>query len=127
MKRIRDAFGRSVVVSAFVGFLALVPAAAAAPGDLDPTFGDAGRLVSDLGYQASDMQLDDEGRLVVAIGDDVSSPPQDDEFQVARFLPSGELDATFGTGGVARVSISPARATRLNIEIDPLGRIERPS
>jgi uncharacterized delta-60 repeat protein len=67
--------------------------AASTPGSLDPTFGNGGKVLTDLGVGAgvpSDAVLQPNGDIVVSGG-----------FGVARFLPTGKLDTTFGSGGLA--------------------------
>jgi len=68
-------------------------AAASTPGSLDPTFGNGGKVLTDLGVGAgvpSDAVLQPNGDIVISGG-----------FGVARYLPTGKLDTTFGTGGLA--------------------------
>jgi uncharacterized delta-60 repeat protein len=68
-------------------------AAASTPGSLDPTFGNGGKVLTDLGVGAgvpSDAVLQPNSDIVVSGG-----------FGVARYLPTGKLDTTFGTGGLA--------------------------
>lgn len=78
-------------------------AAQAAPGDLDPTFGDAGIVQTHIGaadsFDRSDaMVLDGSGRAVV-VGT-TSTPIGDAELVIARYLSDGSLDASFGSGGI---------------------------
>ena len=66
-------------------------AARAAPGDLDPSFGTAGRV--GLSDHAWDLRvLPDDGFLVLA--------PR----WVARYLPDGDIDTSFGEGGYSRLA-----------------------
>ena len=68
-------------------------AAASTPGSLDPTFGNGGKVLTDLGVGAgvpNDAVLQPNGDIVVSGG-----------FGVARYLPTGKLDTTFGNGGLA--------------------------
>jgi uncharacterized delta-60 repeat protein len=65
-------------------------------GSLDPSFGTGGKATSkfgDLSY-AADTILLSGGRLGVAIGHDTG-------FDVARYLPNGLLDKSFGAHGMA--------------------------
>jgi uncharacterized delta-60 repeat protein len=84
---------------------------AAAPGDLDPAFGDHGRV-----QLPFDGGLDDwvagarpaivrqpDGRVLVARTDLVGSGWKDSEVAVARLRTDGTLDPEFGTGGVVRL------------------------
>ncbi len=77
-------------------------------GSLDPTFGDGGRVISDLGAsdRVEDLALQSDGRIVVA------SWRSGSKFVVARYTSAGDLDPTFGTGGVALISVGQAAHTR---------------
>ena len=101
---------RSVGV-AFAAVLAAVvctvPAAtSAAPGDLDPTFGGDGKVVTVVsvgpfrgGSAVEDIAQDAAGRLVVAGEVAYDDSPVVDVL-VARYLPDGTLDGSFGGDGV---------------------------
>ena len=68
---------------------------AASPGSLDPSFGVAGRLQTDIVSDdfIGDIAVQDDGKIV-AVG---SSGVQD--FTVLRYLVNGNLDTTFGGDG----------------------------
>jgi uncharacterized delta-60 repeat protein len=69
--------------------------ASAAAGDLDPTFGNAGRVVTSFPGgldSAEDVALQSNGKIVV--GGSSGS-----DFALTRYNADGTLDATFGTGG----------------------------
>ena len=72
--------------------LVLAGPAAAAPGDLDLTFSDDGRQVTDFGGDdaATSLALPPDGWIVAA-------GTRDGDFALARYLPDGSLDPTFGT------------------------------
>ena len=88
-----------------------------ASGQLDPTFGNrlgiynvrsGWRLhqIPDTGFEhAEAVVIDAQGRLLV-VGGDGSFPRS--RFLVARYLPSGDSDSTFGTGGVKSVQFPGA-------------------
>lgn len=93
--------------------------AIAKPGDLDPAFGDGGRVLVPLpthfvGVRAVAEQPDD--RLIV-VGQAEAFP------FAARFLPDGRLDATFGEGGVTYVSLPGGGRTLHAAVVQPDGRI----
>jgi uncharacterized delta-60 repeat protein len=71
-------------------------------GTLDPTFGNTtgNRALANFGGSDAglDMALQSDGKIVVAGYTDVGG---DTDFAVARFMPNGALDTTFGTGGKA--------------------------
>jgi len=72
-----------------------------ANGTLDNTFGTGGKVTIDEDQynidDINDMVVDPSGNIFV-LGDD--------DFVVAKFTSNGTLDNTFGTGGVAQISIS---------------------
>lgn len=84
--------------------LVVAGVAFAAPGDLDPTFGNGGIVIEDLGAvngNGTTGVVDSEGR-VLALGR-LNDGGWD--FVIYRYLPDGEPDPTWGTNGVARVDI----------------------
>jgi uncharacterized delta-60 repeat protein len=92
-------------------------------GSLDLTFGTGGRVVTSLGSTpefgwAAAIQPD--GKIVVAgqvdtagVGDAV----------VLRYEPDGTLDATFGIGGVALLTIGSGLDTGYGLALQPDGKI----
>ena len=79
---------------------ALSASISAAPGDLDPTFGNGGKRTDWAGY-ASEVAIQPDGKIVV-VGDACCSLAGVD-FRVARYNPDGSPDTTFG-GGTGRVT-----------------------
>ncbi|HLY37726.1 MAG TPA: CARDB domain-containing protein [Candidatus Binatia bacterium] len=69
-----------------------------ADGNLDLTFGSAGRVVTDFGGrdEAFALALQPDGKIVVA---GVSNQGGTMDFALARYGSDGDLDATFGSGG----------------------------
>ncbi|MGH8594775.1 MAG: hypothetical protein ACREV3_13270 [Gammaproteobacteria bacterium] len=76
----------------FVVFTAQV---AAAPGDLDPTFGDRGKVTTDFAFidLARDVALQPSDYKIVVVG------RTDSNFALARYHSDGSLDTSFGKGG----------------------------
>jgi uncharacterized delta-60 repeat protein len=106
----------AVVVALLV---ALVPGPVrAADGDLDPTFGDAGRVVATYpnGAGANDVAIQPDGKIVVAgwVGA---------RFTVARYLPGGTLDPAFGTDGLVKTTIGDLGDEARAVALLPDGRI----
>jgi uncharacterized delta-60 repeat protein len=86
-------------------------------GSLDQTFGSGGVKISSIGSNvANGVALTADGQIVVA-GDDAG------DFRLARYDANGELDATFGTGGIAKTDISGADDFAQDLTIDSAGRI----
>jgi len=91
-------------------WLAVAPAMAQqpwVPGTLDQTFGSAGKLTTDFfggSDQINAVAAMWDGRFVAAgtvIGRNLVGSGSSPNFAVARYLPNGTLDATFGTNGLA--------------------------
>jgi uncharacterized delta-60 repeat protein len=87
-------------------------------GALDKTFGTGGNVqttIDSSGVPAvpSALLLQKDSKIVVggtAIGD---SPTTESEFALARYLSTGKLDTSFGTGGIVRTLIpSPTGTTK---------------
>ena len=78
----------------------------AAPGDLDPSFDADGRVLSDLSHSENVLALvaQPDGKLVAA---GFSGEGLDTDFALARYNPDGDLDTSFGQGGVVRTLLGP--------------------
>jgi uncharacterized delta-60 repeat protein len=78
-----------------------------AAGVLDPTFGSGGTVITSVpGGTGNDagtgLGLQPDGKILVAGRSNRTATERDG--LVARYLPNGTLDATFGVGGIAMVS-----------------------
>ena len=98
------------------------PAALAAPGDLDASFGASGIARTHIGATDSldrpdAMVLDSSGRMIVA--GSTSTPIGDSELVIARYHSDGSLDASFGTGGIIKSNAGSPHA----VTLDAAGRI----
>src|SRR5687767_2252652 len=105
---------RSVILALSV-FFALTTSLSAAPGDLDPTFGNGGIVIGGVPYtlaNAEGMALQADGKIVV-VGDDY-------DFRVARYNPNGSLDTSFGGGGVV---VTPGITSAYSVAIQADGKI----
>ncbi|HYN88298.1 MAG TPA: delta-60 repeat domain-containing protein, partial [Ardenticatenaceae bacterium] len=76
---------------------ALVAITYAADGDLDPTFGNGGTVVTSFDDPAviRDVAVQVDGRIVAAGYTYRPSIPEWSDFALARYLPNGSLDPTF--------------------------------
>jgi uncharacterized delta-60 repeat protein len=99
LKGNRLAHGRVFGAAGLLG----IALAVAAPGDLDPEFGDGGLLslrFSEFGHSATAVAQQTDGKLlIVGLGDVILD--NDDDFVVARLGPDGALDTGFGIAGAA--------------------------
>jgi uncharacterized delta-60 repeat protein len=95
-------------------------------GELDPSFGDGGRVVTRgevLSGRALARQPD--GKLLVG---GTACEGATCDMLVARYTPDGALDGSFGSGGIARVRFGacgddPPRAGALDLALEPGGAI----
>src|SRR6266705_1516243 len=93
---------------AAIGFVALslglgfTSPSTAGPGALDPSFGSGGIVVTDFNGSIDDaafaVAVQPDGKILAA-GYVFSSAATNYDFALARYLPDGSLDATFGTDG----------------------------
>lgn len=96
--------------------------ARALPGDLDPAFGEGGKVVTDFGNSArvTTLAVHNDGKILAAGNGESGS------ILLAYYHPNGSLDTSFGNGG--KVSTRFGSNTRLNSDctgsaIDSQGRI----
>lgn len=107
------AFPVAVVFVGVVVVLTSAPAAQAAPGPtacagvVDPTFGVAGKVLTDFsGTGSTDVAnavVGDDGTIVVAGSSDARGSR---DFALARYRRDGSLDPTFGVGGLVLTDFS---------------------
>jgi uncharacterized delta-60 repeat protein len=87
--------------------------AQAAAGSLDPTFGKGGKIVTSFTTRTAPFQspiptdaaLQPDGKIVIAVTFS-SSAIATEAFGVARYLPNGSLDKTFGSNGSAQTAFT---------------------
>jgi uncharacterized delta-60 repeat protein len=90
-------------------------------------FGTAGIAVHDMGTDVAptgeifDLKVLPDGRIL-ATGSALAGPNNEESF-VARFKPEGELDPSFGTGGIFRANPTPDDDETESLEVLPDGRI----
>src|SRR5438094_959933 len=87
------------LLSALLLVLSFAPSVDAGPGDLAPSFGTGGRVLTDFGGGdgARALALQADGRIVVAGSSSAGAFGSD--FALARYNSNGSLDPSFGTGG----------------------------
>ena len=102
-----------------------------ASGELDPGFGDAGRVVLDLDAAVQDaagpVKVQEDGKVLLA-GYTAADYPYvttttASDLAVARVTTNGVLDAAFGTGGVVKIDISGTAEVPTNMAVQADGKI----
>jgi uncharacterized delta-60 repeat protein len=93
-------------------------------GDLDNSFGDNGKIETLIGAEGGycyDAVLQPDGKILVAGNAYISIT--NSAFAIARYLPNGTLDASFGSAGIVLTDIQPS-SDRINaLALRPDGRI----
>jgi uncharacterized delta-60 repeat protein/uncharacterized repeat protein (TIGR01451 family) len=106
-----------LIVAVFISSSLLLRVEAAA-GDLDLTFGNGGKVVTDWGGEsgAHDVGIQADGKIVVVGG-------SSQDFAIARYTPDGMLDSSFGSGGKALTDFEPYWAFAQAVAIQANGKI----
>jgi len=89
-------------------------------GSLDATFSDAGMVTTAIGGgrdEAQSVAIQENGRIVVAGTDSWR------RFAVVRYRPDGELDSSFGDGGIVRTNFAPGQDMAWDVAIQSDGKI----
>ena len=100
--------------------------AQAAGGDLDPTFGTGGMVMTDLSRStdiANAVAVQSDGKLVVVGQTYKNNDYSTEDFAVARYNTDGTLDTTFGRGGKVRTDFPGLAAVPSSVVIQPDGKI----
>jgi uncharacterized delta-60 repeat protein len=100
--------------------------AQAVDGDLDPTFGTGGMLMTDI-HRSTDLAnavaVQADGKLVVVGQTYQNNDYSTEDFVVARYNTDGTLDNTFGSRGRVRTDFPGLAAVPSSVVIQPDGRI----
>ncbi len=93
-------------------------------GDVDPSFGSGGEVITDVGGScyASGLALHVDGRIVV-VGSAVASGGSYSDIAVVSYLPDGTLDATFSGDGKVITPFSGYTDVAYDVAIDTDDRI----
>jgi uncharacterized delta-60 repeat protein len=114
------------VVLAFVAIIALTSPrafAGARDGQLDPTFGNGGKVITDIAPVdlASDVAIQRDGKIVV-VGTTTVDPANQQDIVVARYNVEGTLDASFGIGGIVTTDFVRSLDSARGVAIQPDAR-----
>ena len=128
------AIAQALLLVLATAWVAWARVAAAADGDLDPTFDVDGIVITGMGtgfYQrASDLAIQADGKIVAVGSADVFVPGvTNNDFAVARYNPNGSLDPSFGVGGIVLTNLATTGGVAAGkdeaaaVEIQPDGKI----
>ncbi len=95
------------------------------PGDLDATFGDGGKVITDLstdGDRANDVAIQADGKIVV-LGSVRIGSNSENQYTLTRYNVDGTLDTTFGDGGKIITTIEHTFSNEGSLIISPNGNI----
>src|SRR5438876_10138677 len=125
----RRSFIPSLAISAaaiMLVFSASGQRAQAAGGDLDPTFGIGGQVMTDFNRStdiANAVALQPDGKLVVVGQTYTNNDFTGEDFAVARYNSDGTLDTTFGVNGKVTTDFPGLAAVASSVVIQPDGKI----
>src|SRR5215470_9007411 len=98
----------------------------AVDGDLDPTFGTDGKVLTDFDHStdiANAVAIQADGKLVVVGTTYQNNDFSTEDFAVARYNPDGTLDKAFGAGGKVQTDFPGLAAVASSVAIQPDGKI----
>jgi uncharacterized delta-60 repeat protein len=98
----------------------------AVDGDLDPTFGTDGKVLTDFDRStdiAYAVAIQADGKLVVVGTTYQDNDFSGEDFAVARYNPDGTLDKTFGAGGKVQTDFPGLAAVASSVVVQPDGKI----
>ena len=112
------------VLCAAILIVGVVTVASALPGDLDPTFGTGGRVITDFGLaeSGSDLILQPDGKLVMIGWNATAALASPIDILLARYETNGTLDPTFGAGGQVTTDLGGSDAAFAGI-LQPDGKV----
>ena len=105
---------------------ASVQMAQATDGDLDPTFGTGGTVMTDLNHStdiANAVAVQTDGKLIVVGQTYKNNDFSGEDFVVTRYNTDGTLDTTFGSGGRVRTDFPGLAAVPSAVVIQADGKI----
>ncbi len=124
MPSLRTTRHRFAALRVLLACVACIGVAHAAPGDLDPSFGAAGKVITAIGATSDTVRalvVQPDGKLVVA---GVCLSGGNGVFCLARYTADGSLDPAFGSGGKVITSISSnGDNTARAIALQPDGKL----
>jgi uncharacterized delta-60 repeat protein len=111
--------GLFALLTAWLTLVSLAPPAFAAPGDLDPSFGGDGKVITNFSPgldEGNDVAIQADGKVVVAGG-------AAGRFAVARYEMDGSLDDSFSGNGKVKTNFVGGADRALGVAVQTNGRI----
>lgn len=117
-----------ILLSALIASFFFLAGATSLPtdGDLDPTFGTGGVVMTDFNTStdlANAVAVQADGKLVVAGTTYVNNDFSDEDFAIARYNTDGSLDMSFGTKGKVTTDFPGLAAVISAVVVQPDGKI----
>jgi uncharacterized delta-60 repeat protein len=115
---------RLTLIGAMAAVIATASPAWAPPGDLDTTFGNGGRVITDFGFEdeAHAVAIQGDGKIVAA-GSAADSQGLPEFFALARYNTDGSLDFSFGPNGTVITDLAPGFDRAFGVVIQPDGKL----
>jgi uncharacterized delta-60 repeat protein len=112
------------LIAAVAAVIATSTPASAPPGDLDPTFGNGGKVVTDFGFEdeAFAIAIQGDGKIIAA-GRAADSQGVYEFFGLARYNTNGALDFGFGPNGTVFTDVAPGFDGASGVVIQSDGKI----
>ncbi len=117
---------RVICASAVMVLIMSGQIAQAVDGDLDPTFGTDGKVLTDFDQTtdiANAVAIQADGKIVVVGTTYRDNDFSTEDFAVARYNPDGTLDKTFGVGGKVQTDFPNLAAVASSVVVQPDGKI----
>jgi len=121
-----EAYFHAICATAITFVLVSARTVLAVDGDLDPTFGADGKVLTDFDHStdiANAVAIQADGKLVVVGTTYRDNDFSNEDFAVARYNPDGTLDKTFGAGGKVQTDFPGLAAVASSVVIQPDGKI----
>ena len=115
-----------LLTTALGALLALAGAAQVAPGDLDPSFGLGGRVLTDIDFStdiAYAVAAQADGKLVVVGTTYTNNDYSDEDFAIVRYNADGSPDPAFGANGRVTTDFPGLAAVASSVLVQPDGKI----
>jgi uncharacterized delta-60 repeat protein len=115
-----------LLTTALGTLLALAGAAQVAPGDLDPSFGLGGRVLTDIDFStdiAYAVAVQADGKLVAVGTTYTNNDYTDEDFAIVRYNADGSPDPGFGANGRVTTDFPGLAAMASSVLVQPDGKI----